>query len=38
MPGEIGTSAFWSAMVDYQTGAPAEEVAEDVQRRWSSMK
>ena len=38
MPGEIGTSAFWSAMVDYQTGVPAEEVAIDVERRWQSMR
>ncbi|MCE0504976.1 ABC transporter substrate-binding protein [Roseivivax sp. GX 12232] len=35
MPAEIGTSAFWSAMVDYQTGASAEAVARDVQERWS---
>lgn len=38
MPGEIGTSAFWKAMVDYQTGASAEDVAADVQRRWASIK
>lgn len=37
MPGEIGTSAFWSAMVDYQTGAEAEAVAADVQSRWDSI-
>jgi alpha-glucoside transport system substrate-binding protein len=38
MPGEIGTSAFWTAMVDYQTGASAEEVAKRVQDRWNSIR
>jgi alpha-glucoside transport system substrate-binding protein len=34
MPGEIGTSAFWSAMVDYTVGADAEEAAANVHRGW----
>ena len=38
MPGEIGAGAFWTGMVDYVTGAGAEEVAADVQERWSSMQ
>jgi alpha-glucoside transport system substrate-binding protein len=38
MPGEIGTSAFWTAMVDYTTGASAEEVAATVQRRWDALR
>ncbi len=38
MPGEIGANAFWSGMVDYTTGAEAEEVAGQIQSRWSSMK
>jgi alpha-glucoside transport system substrate-binding protein len=38
MPGEIGTSAFWTAMVDYTTGTSAEEAAASVQRRWDSIK
>jgi alpha-glucoside transport system substrate-binding protein len=38
MPGEIGTSAFWTAMVDYTTGASAEEVAAMVQRRWDALR
>jgi len=38
MPGEIGTSAFWTAMVDYTTGASAEEVAASVQQRWDSIQ
>ena len=38
MPGEIGTNAFWTAMVDYTTGADAQAVAEDVQQRWESIQ
>ncbi|EPX75670.1 ABC transporter substrate-binding protein [Salipiger mucosus] len=38
MPGEIGTSAFWQAMVDYQTGASAEEVTGNVQARWDRLR
>jgi alpha-glucoside transport system substrate-binding protein len=38
MPGEIGTSAFWTAMVDYQTGASAEDVARRVQERWDTLR
>ena len=38
MPGEIGAGAFWTAMVDYVTGASAEEVATDVQDRWSTIQ
>jgi alpha-glucoside transport system substrate-binding protein len=38
MPGEIGTSAFWTGMVDYTTGTDAEEVAGAVQRRWETLR
>jgi alpha-glucoside transport system substrate-binding protein len=38
MPGEIGTDAFWTAMVDYVTGTSAAEVAAAVQARWSSIR
>ncbi|MBJ3764233.1 carbohydrate ABC transporter substrate-binding protein [Maribius pontilimi] len=38
MPGEIGTAAFWTGMVDYTTGASAEEVAADIQARWESIR
>jgi alpha-glucoside transport system substrate-binding protein len=38
MPGEIGTEAFWTAMVDYTTGESAEAVAADVERRWQSIR
>ncbi len=38
MPGEIGAGAFWTGMVDFVTGAPAEDVANAVQSRWDSMR
>ncbi len=37
MPGEIGTDAFWSGMVDYTTGASAEDAASAIQTRWESI-
>jgi alpha-glucoside transport system substrate-binding protein len=38
MPGEIGAGAFWTGMVDYTTGAPAEDVAASIQDRWESIQ
>ena len=38
MPGEIGAGAFWTAMVDYVSGDDAEEVAAEVQERWSTIR
>ena len=38
MPGEIGTAAFWTGMVSYTTGTPAEEVATSIQRRWDTIQ
>ena len=38
MPAEIGTAAFWSAMVDYTVGASAEEAAGSVQDRWETLR
>jgi alpha-glucoside transport system substrate-binding protein len=38
MPGEIGAGAFWTGMVDYVTGASAEDVAGSIEERWSSMQ
>ena len=38
MPGEIGTSAFWTGMVDYVTGTSAEDVAAAIQERWDSIQ
>ncbi len=38
MPGEIGANAFWSGMVDFTTGEPADEVATSIQQRWDSIQ
>ena len=38
MPGEVGAGAFWTGMVDYVTGTPAEQVAETVQSRWDTLQ
>ncbi|MDA7430109.1 ABC transporter substrate-binding protein [Primorskyibacter aestuariivivens] len=38
MPGEIGAGAFWTGMVDYVTGASAEDVAKGIQDRWDSIQ
>jgi alpha-glucoside transport system substrate-binding protein len=39
MPGEIGTDAFWNAMVEYTTGnLTAEEAAAAIQTRWDSIR
>ncbi|PWR01051.1 alpha-glucoside ABC transporter substrate-binding protein [Meridianimarinicoccus roseus] len=39
MPGEIGTDAFWSAMVDYVSGAAsAAEAAAAIEARWNEIR
>ena len=38
MPGAIGAGVFWTAMVDYVGGAPAESVAADIQATWDGIK
>jgi alpha-glucoside transport system substrate-binding protein len=38
MPGEIGTNAFWSGMVDYTTGTSAEDAAAAIQSRWNTIQ
>ena len=38
MPAEIGAGAFWTGMVDYVTGASAEDVAGAIEERWSQMQ
>ncbi|TMV93682.1 carbohydrate ABC transporter substrate-binding protein [Thioclava sp. BHET1] len=39
MPGEIGTDAFWKAMVAYTTGdETAQQAADAVQKRWDSIE
>ncbi len=38
MPGAIGAGAFWTGMVDYAGGKPAEEVATEIQAAWDAIK
>ncbi len=38
MPGEIGAGSFWTGMVDFVTGTPAETVANNIQERWDAMR
>jgi alpha-glucoside transport system substrate-binding protein len=38
MPGPIGTGAFWTAMVDFVTGATAEQVTAQVQAAWDALR
>lgn len=38
MPGEIGAGAFWTGMVDFVTGADADDVARAIQSRWDAMR
>ena len=38
MPGAIGAGAFWTGMVDYADGKPAEAVASEIQAAWDAIK
>jgi alpha-glucoside transport system substrate-binding protein len=38
MPGAIGAGAFWTGMVDFVSGATAEEIAANVQAAWDAIK
>ncbi|SPH17994.1 hypothetical protein DEA8626_01524 [Defluviimonas aquaemixtae] len=38
MPGKIGAGAFWTGMVDYAGGKPAEAVAAQIQAEWDAIK
>jgi alpha-glucoside transport system substrate-binding protein len=38
MPAEIGAGEFWTAMVDYATGASAADAAAKIQARWDTLK
>ncbi|MAU09172.1 MAG: alpha-glucoside ABC transporter substrate-binding protein [Anaerolineaceae bacterium] len=38
MPGAIGQGAFWTGMVDFVSGASAEEVAQQIQDAWDAIK
>ncbi|WP_407947259.1 ABC transporter substrate-binding protein [Phaeovulum vinaykumarii] len=37
MPGAIGAGAFWTGMLDYVAGAPAAQVAAQIQKTWDSL-
>ncbi|MCC5955716.1 MAG: carbohydrate ABC transporter substrate-binding protein [Natronohydrobacter sp.] len=38
MPGEIGTGAFWTGMVDFTTQGNAQAAADAIQSRWDAMR
>jgi len=38
MPGAIGAGAFWTGMVDFVSGASAQDVADDIQAAWESLR
>ncbi|GGH28536.1 maltose-binding protein /trehalose-binding protein /sucrose-binding protein [Cribrihabitans marinus] len=38
MPGGVGAGSFWTGMVDYAGGKPAEEVASEIQSSWEALK
>ena len=38
MPGGVGAGSFWTGMVDYTGGRPAEEVAGAIQDSWDALK
>jgi alpha-glucoside transport system substrate-binding protein len=37
MPGGVGAGAFWTGMVDYAGGKPAQEVADAIQSAWDGL-
>jgi alpha-glucoside transport system substrate-binding protein len=38
MPGKIGAGAFWTGMVDFVGGKPADQVAAAIQREWDAIR
>ena len=38
MPGAIGAGAFWTGMVDFAGGKPAQAVADAIQASWDALK
>lgn len=38
MPGGVGAGSFWTGMVDYTGGKSAQEVADEIQDSWDSLK
>lgn len=37
MPGAIGAGAFWTGMVDFVGGRPAQQVVDRIQQTWSTL-
>jgi len=38
MPGGVGAGSFWTAMVEYAGGKPAEQVTTEIQDSWDALK
>ena len=38
MPGAIGAGAFWTGMVDYVGGTPAQDVVDSIQATWDTLE
>ncbi len=38
MPGGVGAGSFWTGMVDYTSGKPAQQVADEIQSSWDALK
>ncbi len=38
MPAGVGAGTFWTGMVDYAGGKPAQQVADEIQRSWDGLK
>jgi alpha-glucoside transport system substrate-binding protein len=38
MPGAIGAGSFWKGMVNYSGGQSAQQVADDIQKSWDTLK
>ncbi|MGY3436836.1 MULTISPECIES: ABC transporter substrate-binding protein [unclassified Marinovum] len=38
MPGGVGAGTFWTGMVEYVGGKPADEVATEIQDSWDALK
>ena len=38
MPGAVGAGSFWTGMVNYASGTPAEDAASAIQQSWDSIK
>ncbi|WP_295045112.1 ABC transporter substrate-binding protein [uncultured Paracoccus sp.] len=37
MPGAVGAGAFWTGMVNFVGGAPAQQVADAIQQTWATL-